>query len=68
MPEAWIDCAGMAERIGMSKDWVQTQVTANAIAHHRVGRYVRFSPADVAAFDRSTSVQPADRPRLRRTA
>ena len=62
---AWINCAALASRIGMSKAWVQERVTAKAIPHHRVGRYVRFSPGDIAAIERSTAVTPVDRPRLR---
>lgn len=66
--ETWIDCAALAALLGMSKDWVQSEVTAKRLPHHRVGRYVRFSPADVAAIDRTTAVAPADRPRLRSSA
>lgn len=66
--DAWLNCAQLAQVLGMSKSWVQEQVTAKALPHHRVGRYVRFSPADVRAIERSTAVAPADRPRLRSTA
>lgn len=66
--EAWLNCEQVAQVIGMSKSWVQEQVTAKALPHHRLGRYVRFSPADVRAIERSTAVTPADRPRLRSSA
>lgn len=66
---AWIDCAGLAELLGMSRSWVEKRVAAHEIPHRRVGSRVRFSPADVRAIERSTAVAPTDtRPvALRRT-
>jgi excisionase family DNA binding protein len=64
----WLDCAGLAQVLGVSKFWVQERVTAKQLPHHRIGRLVRFSPDDVRAIERSTAVAPADRPaRLRNT-
>lgn len=65
----WLNCEELAAVIGMSKSWVQDQVTKKAIPHHRVGRLVKFSPGDVRAIERSTAVAPLDiRPAaLRRT-
>lgn len=63
-PAAWLDCAGLAKVLGVSKCWVQTQVTARTLPFHRVGRLVRFSPEDVQAIERSTAVKPADKTRL----
>ncbi len=67
---SWLDSAALAALLGLSKSWVQDEVTAKRLPHHRVGRLVRFSPADVRAIDRATAVPVADRPRLvgRRTA
>jgi excisionase family DNA binding protein len=57
----------VAELLGVSKWWVQEQVTAKAIPHHRVGRLVRFSPADIRAIEQRTAVVPTVT-RLRSTA
>lgn len=56
--DAWLTSTQVAERLGVSKWWVQEQVTANAIPHHRLGRLVRFSPADLQAIEQRTAVTP----------
>ncbi len=66
--ESWLDCAALAARMGVSKSYVQQQVTARLIPHHRVGRLVRFSPADVHAIERATEVTPARPVRLSKSA
>jgi excisionase family DNA binding protein len=64
-PSPWLKPAQLAEKLGVSTWWVQTEVTAGRIPFHRVGRLTRFSPADVAAIERTTAVPVLDRPRLR---
>lgn len=64
----WLGSQELADLLGMSKGWVQEQVTAKALPHHKVGRVTRFSPADVRAIERATAVPAADRPLLRTSA
>ncbi len=67
--DRWLDCADLAAHLNVSKGYVQTQVTAGRYPHHRVGRLVRFSPADVRAIERAAEVTPTSLPRrLRSTA
>lgn len=58
MSETWMSPGELADLLGVSKWWVQTQVTAKAIPHHRVGRLTKFSPADVRAIEQRTAVPP----------
>jgi excisionase family DNA binding protein len=50
----------VAGLVQMSKSWVEQQVTAGNLVPHRPGRCVRFSRADVAAFQ--ASLRNAPRP------
>lgn len=51
MSGQWLTIAQLAELLGVPKSWVRDKVTARAIPHHRPGRHVRFTPADVAAIE-----------------
>lgn len=64
----WLKPEELAELLGMSKGWVQEQVTVGALPHQKVGRLTRFSPANLREIERSTAVPVADRPRLTRSA
>lgn len=48
----------MAERLGHSADWWQRRASARAVPHHRDGRRVWFTEADVDAYLAQTAVAP----------
>lgn len=50
------DVAWMSQRIGMSAHWIYTN--KNLVPHHRIGRYLRFTEANAAAFERQTYREP----------
>jgi excisionase family DNA binding protein len=45
-----LDAQEVAERLGVPTTWVRESVRSGAIPHVRLGRYVRFDLADVAAW------------------
>jgi excisionase family DNA binding protein len=45
-----IDAAAAGELLGVPKSWVLAQARADRIPHLRLGRYVRFSPAQLEAW------------------
>jgi excisionase family DNA binding protein len=47
-----------AARLNMSARYVRRLVAERRIAFHRLGRAVRFDPADLAAFVREGRVEP----------
>ena len=57
--EAWLDSPQLAAVLGVNTSWVERQVSARAIPHHRVGRLVRFTPDDVRAIEKSMAVKPS---------
>jgi excisionase family DNA binding protein len=65
MTESWLSSEQLAEVLGVSKSWIQDRVTDKTLPHHRVGRLVRFTPADVQAIERQTAVAPAPAATLR---
>jgi excisionase family DNA binding protein len=64
--QSWLSSEQLAEVLGVSKKWVADRVTNKTLPHHRVGRLVRFTPADVQAIDRQMAVTPVTH-RLHRT-
>lgn len=56
--EAWLTSEQLAAVLGVNASWVERQVAARALPHHRVGRLVRFTPADVRAIEKSMAVTP----------
>jgi len=56
--EAWLTSEQLAQVLGVHKSWVQDRVTAKSLPHHRVGRFVRFTPADVRAIEKQMAVMP----------
>ena len=55
----------VAERLGVSKDWVWAQARAGAIPHVRLGRYRRFRAEAIEAWivelETSNIVGPSER-------
>lgn len=47
MTDRLLDAAEVAARLGVPTSWVRESVRSGAIPHVRLGRYVRFDPADV---------------------
>ncbi|MEU4570818.1 helix-turn-helix domain-containing protein [Micromonospora sp. NPDC023956] len=47
----WLDQKQLTELLNVPATWVRDKVTARAIPHRRVGRHVRFTPADVAEIE-----------------
>lgn len=45
-----IDAGGAAEMLGVPKSWVLAEARADRIPHVRLGRYVRFEPAELEAW------------------
>lgn len=58
--ERWISCKEMAARKGTTPRTLQRLAKAGRIQHHKIPgtSIIRFSPEDVAAFDREAQ-QPA---------
>jgi excisionase family DNA binding protein len=54
-----IDIAEAAARLGVSVRLMRRLVDERRIAFHKIGRYVRFDPADVDAFARRGRVEAA---------
>lgn len=52
--------AQVAARLGKGKRWVEDQARAGKIPHRRIGRDIRFTEDDVAAFVASTATGEAD--------
>ena len=58
LPAEMLTIEQAAERIGMSARYVRRAVAERRIASHYFGRSVRIDSADLAAFVRSTRVEP----------
>lgn len=66
---SWMNVEQAAAHLGVTSNWLYERVASKAIPHHRVGRFVRFTPEDLQRIERSTQVEPTDtRRRLRSTA
>jgi excisionase family DNA binding protein len=55
----------VAQRLGVTKDWVWAQARAGRIPHVRLGRYVRFEPEELRAWWRGRRRGPALRKPVR---
>jgi excisionase family DNA binding protein len=62
--ERLVDAAAIAEMLSVPKSWVLEQARNDAIPHRRLGRYVRFDPAEVRAW--ADSLAQGGGPRYRR--
>lgn len=54
-----IDIADAAERLGVTVRFMRRLVDERRIAFHKIGRYVRFDPADVDRFAMKGRVEAA---------
>ncbi|MET7705440.1 hypothetical protein [Micromonospora sp. NPDC005413] len=50
--QKWLDKTQLAARLQVSVSLVDLKVAGREIPHHRVGRLVRFTPADIAEIER----------------
>lgn len=57
----WLTVAELSELIGVPRGTIQNKCAARQWPHHRPGRHLRFSPADVAAIDAMTA-EPVAKP------
>jgi excisionase family DNA binding protein len=54
--------ADAAARLGTTTRFVRRLVAERRIAYTKVGRYVRFTNADIESFIAAGRVEPRDRP------
>ncbi|MEZ5265161.1 MAG: helix-turn-helix domain-containing protein [Acidimicrobiia bacterium] len=54
-----IDIAQAAERLGVSVRFMRRLVDERRIPFHKIGKYVRFDPADLDRFAMQGRVEPA---------
>jgi excisionase family DNA binding protein len=55
-----LDVKDVAELLGTPERFVRRLIAERRIGYSKVGRYVRFSPADVRAFVDAGRMDPAD--------
>jgi excisionase family DNA binding protein len=58
LPPELLTVEEAAARLKMSVRYVRRLVTERRIAFHRIGRAIRFDPADLAAHVRAGRVEP----------
>lgn len=58
LPTELLTIEEAAERLKMSVRYVRRAVAERRIAFHRLGRSIRFDPADLAAFVQAGRVEP----------
>jgi len=58
LPTELLTIEEAAERIKMSVRYLRRAVAERRIAFHRLGRSIRFDPADLAAFVQANRVEP----------
>jgi excisionase family DNA binding protein len=68
MDERWLDVEQAAALFGVSPKRLYELTAARQIPFHRIGRRIRFTPADLDAFEKATAQVPATHIRLIRTA
>jgi excisionase family DNA binding protein len=61
-PSALIDAESAGALLGVPGSWVLAQARADRIPHVRLGRYVRFDPAELEAWWRGRMRGPATKP------
>jgi excisionase family DNA binding protein len=57
-----IDAKGAGALLGVPASWVLAQARDDRIPHVRLGRYVRFDPAELDLWWRARVRGPANRP------
>ncbi|MFN0092264.1 MAG: helix-turn-helix domain-containing protein [Acidimicrobiales bacterium] len=55
-----IDIAQAAERLGVTPRFVRRLVEERRIPFHKIGKYVRFDPADIDRFAMHGRVEPVN--------
>jgi excisionase family DNA binding protein len=58
LPAELLTIEEAAERLKMSVRYLRRAVAERRIAFHRLGRSIRFNPADLAAFVDASRVEP----------
>lgn len=58
LPTELLTIEEAADRIKMSVRYLRRAVAERRIAFHRLGRSIRFDPADLAAFVQANRVEP----------
>lgn len=56
----WLDVEAAAAYLGASESFVRKLVLEHRIRHYKVGRLVRFDPADLDEFVRDGRIDPVD--------
>ena len=54
----WLSPRELAEMLGVTEDAVYGWVRAAVIPFHRIGRSIRFSPADLERLEKETAILP----------
>jgi excisionase family DNA binding protein len=58
-----VDAAAAAELLGVPETWVRAEARADRIPHVRLGRYVRFEPAELERWWKARRRGPVARDR-----
>ncbi len=58
-----LDIAGAAERLGIPQRFVRRLIDQRRIAFYKVGKHVRFDPADINRWLAAQRVEARDTPR-----
>lgn len=66
--EDFLTVEGAAEFMKMSERFIRRLIAERRVRFYRVGRSIRFDPADLRLFVRSGCVEPFDRSEVRRLA
>lgn len=59
MVEKWLTVDEAAALFGVSPKRLYELTAAEQVPFHRIGRRIRFTPGDLAAFEKSTARVPA---------
>ena len=59
----WLDVEGAAAYLGASEALIRKLVLEHRVRHYKLGKLIRFDPADLDAFVRDGLVEPVDLPR-----
>lgn len=59
----WLDVEGAAAYLGASEALIRKLVLEHRVRHYKLGKLIRFDPADLDAFVRDGLVERVDVPR-----
>ena len=51
----WLTLTEAAEFLGVKPRWLNDQVRARLVPHHRLGRQIRFTPSDLRLLEAQTA-------------